>query len=337
MRLTLLSVLLVACDGDKGETPDTTAGDDTGEGGGGSVWSAAGSGTAYFADGAEDNSLFHLELGRCEPPAEGKAYFGFVSRGGEDPIALGEIPVTGEDVIYDGETGVNAIVEGYYTFEAWHNDSGVLGEGDPLWAGEIDTTVYAVIQNLLIASDSTPEGEGSLRSLETTVQDIRDDALAVIGTSPGVDALNDAGEGYYNAINGTETDLNGGGAVVYGEHLPILGETGYLELIFADFDAASGELEPGDPVKELVADAYDCAQRIEDYASAASLHAQIAAVSAADTTAQAEIYDMSDQLGYALDGYDDDEDGSIDVATEGTIECAVDYVSQMAQMAVNHR
>src|SRR4051812_22504206 len=88
----LVFTIFVGCTGtDKAATETDGTGDDSGAGGSGTTWRAEGSGSAYFADGSEDDSLFHLEVSRAAPPRDGEAYYGFVSRGGADPIALGEI------------------------------------------------------------------------------------------------------------------------------------------------------------------------------------------------------------------------------------------------------
>lgn len=321
-----------ASDKDGSETGD----EDTGEGGGtGTLWRPTGAGYAYFSDGMSDNSLFHLELTRCIPPKEGEEYYGFVSKGGTAPVALGAITVSGEEVVFDNDIGINALIEGYDTFEAWANVDGLQGSGEHLWTGQVDPIIYGVVQNLVIASEVTPTGEGSLRSVETAVEGLRDYGQAAVDGGFSLPEIHTTAEGMMNAIRGTTEDSNEDGSVdVFGEHLGLIGAGGYVELIKADLTAASNQVDPGNPIKDYANYAYDCTQKIETHADAAGRDAEGASVTGSDESALSRLTDSIEGLDYALVGLDENEDGLIDDFTEGTIECAIRYVSQMAQMNV---
>lgn len=330
--------LLSACTGKDGTDPDDTdiEGDDTGGGGTGSLWRAAGSGTAYFADGTVDNSLFHLEMTRCTEPREGEAYYGWVSKGGLEPIGLGEITVEAEEVYFEGDIGVNAIIEGYDTFEAWAGEDAATAQesGTELWAGRVDTVVYDVIQTLVIASDETPDGQGSLRSVETAVQALRDEGQAALDATFDQDSFTATCEGIANALEGVEEDRNDDGTTsTIPDQFGVLNEGGYIDLILADLTAASAQVDPGNPIKDYANYAYDCAQNIEAHAFIASIDADVGSVCLSEDTCDIRLSDAVLELDYALDGQDADESGTIDLL-EGTIECAIGYVSQMAQMTV---
>jgi hypothetical protein len=320
---------------DKGD-PTETGLDDTGGGGTGSLWRAAGSGTAYFADGSVDNSLFHLELTRCVEPREGEAYYGWVSKAGLEPIGLGEITVDAEEVYFEGDIGVNAIIEGYDTFEAWAGADAATAQesGTELWAGRVDTVVYDVIQTLVIASDDTPDGQGSLRSVETAVQALRDEGQTALDATFDQDSFTATCEGIANALEGVDEDRNDDGTTsTIPDQFGVLNEGGYIDLILADLTAASAQVDPGNPIKDYANYAYDCAQNIETHALIASIDADVGSVCLSEETCDIRLQDALTELDYALDGEDVDENGSIDLL-EGTIECAIGYVSQMAQMTV---
>ena len=123
-------IVLVACSGtgsksESGGGDSSIATDDTGGGGGsGDKWLPAGTGFGWFVDGTTDNSVFHLEMAQTRPPKDGEAYYGWISKSGQDPIALGEIPVTGEDLIFEADLGADAVLGGYDTFEAYATDNG---------------------------------------------------------------------------------------------------------------------------------------------------------------------------------------------------------------------
>jgi hypothetical protein len=333
--------LLAGCDGPSASDKDTapTEEDDTGGGGSGTLWRPAGEGMAYFLDGAEDNSLFHLEMTRCNEPREGEAYYGWVSRAGEDPITVGEIAVTNEEVIFEYDIGTNAIIGGYDTFEAWATDNGGSArEGTQVWTAQVDPVIYGVVQTLLISSDATPDNEGSLRSVETAVQDIAAKGQDIVDGSFVLANFKSDSESIANAIYGVEEDRNDDGTVsLMDGQLGVLQDGGYIDLILSDLDAASAQVDPGNPIKDYANYAYDCTQAIQSHAEYAAIDADIASVCLEESSCDSRMQQVVEELGYALNGQDLNEDGIIDDLanpTEGTIECAIGYVSQMAQMSV---
>ncbi len=338
LLLALITGISVGCTGTDGtDKADTdTPEDDTGGGGTGDLWRPAGSGVAYFLDGADDNSLFHLELTRCTDPAEGEAYYGWVSKGGEEAISVGEITVTNEEVYFEYDIGENAIIAGYDTFEAWATDNGgTAREGRELWTGQVDPVIYDVIQNLLIQSDATPDSQGSLRSVESAVQNVKVVAQTAIDDSFNQATFRAAAESVANSLEGTDDDRNDDGRVdVIEGQLGVLGEGGYVELILADLDSASAQVDPGNPIKDYANYAYDCTQAIEEHAFYAAINADVASICLEEASCETQMQEAIVEIDYALVGYDENEDGTIDLLTEGTIECAINYISQMAQMTV---
>ncbi len=343
MGLVVLPAVLGGCDGTADGNVDDTAvvvEDDTGGGGTGTIWRASGAGTAYFLDGALDNSLFHLELTRCTPPREGEAYFGWVSNAGADRIALGEIVVDGEEVIFEADIGANAIIRGYDTFEAWATtNGGTAPEGEQLWVGQVDPVIYGVIQTLLIASDATPDGEGSLRSVEASVQTIREEAQGFIDRTFDLARSQDGAEGVSNALYGTEDDRNDDGTVSVMEgQIGVLNDAGYIEIIKADLAVAAEQVDPSNPIRDYINYAYDCTKAIGGHAEDAAIDADIGSICMDEGSCDGRFQNVLDGLGFALDGADLNEDGVIDdfsEPAEGTIECAISFVSQMAQMTVD--
>jgi hypothetical protein len=339
LLLGWIAGLAVGCTGGSADGKDDTADteEDTGGGGTGDLWRASGSGVAYFLDGSGDNSLFHMELTRCTPPAEGEAYYGWVSRGGEDAIALGEITVTNEEVYFEADIGENAIIGGYDTFEAWATDNGgTAREGTLLWQGQVDAVVYDVIQNLLISSDATPDGQGSLRSVESAVQALRNAGQEVVDAGFVQSEFQAAGEAIANGLEGTSEDHNDDGTVsTLPDQLGVLSDGGYIDLILSDLDAATLQVDPGNPIKDYINYAYDCTQAIETHARYAAVSADVVSICLSEDSCESRMLDALTELGYALDGQDLNEDGTIDLLTEGTIECALSYVSEMVQMAVS--
>jgi hypothetical protein len=339
LLLAGITGLSIGCTGaatdDKVDTAEAT--DDTGGGGSGELWRPSGSGVAYFLDGTAGNSLFHLELTRCTEPAEGEAYYGWVSRGGADPIPLGEIACSNEEVYFEHDIGENAIIGGYDTFGAWATDDGgaTPGTGTALWAGQVDPVVYGVIQELLIASDVTPDGQGSLRAVSAAVASASQLAQDTMGAPYDANAYNAAGESIANTLDGAMEDRDGDGtASSIAGLLPVLGAGGYLEIIFDDLQSATARVEPGNPIKDYIEHAYDCTENIETHVYNASISADIAAVCLSESSCDTRFEDVVEDLGYALSGYDANEDGTVDLLTEGTIDCAITYASEMAQMAV---
>ena len=335
----MAALFLTGCDGAaKEDSSDSADEDDTGSGGG-NTWRAAGSGKAWFVDGASDGSRLHLEVSRTMPPKEGERYWGYVTRGGADVIPLGEIVVTGEDVIYDGEIGLNAIMEGYDGFAAFAGTEDVYGEGAPLWVGSVDTTVYGVIESLLLSSTELG-GEGSLRAVETAVQTLADRLRQSIDGTDDVDTLNADAEAVANGIRGAATaeDLDLNGTIeVEDVGRAIYGDDSYVDLILGDLVVAAGVVDPTGTQRDYINYAADCVGRVEDFARYAAIDAGAATGAAGASVAEGQMENAHENLIFALDGKDEDDSGSIDLSTEGTIECALEWVSRLGEMDVGLR
>jgi len=329
--------------GGKGGGGDDTGepADDTGDDGGSiDEWTPAGSGLGYLLDGTTDNSLFYMELENVPMPSLGKSYYGWLSGGTEGDIYLGEIVVEAEgDLIFEADVELNALLAGYDTFEAWQGTSeDARTNGSSLWYGQIDADLKEAYLSLILSSDVTPEGEGSLRSLETTCETIIAHSEAVVAQTLEVSEIWAEAEAMSNAITGEEADLDGNGTALTIEGImPILGEDGLVELIYDDLGVASGAVEHGHPIKDLASDAYDCVQLVDGFAEDAADWAGLASVCGEEGACDGMLEDAAAELQWALDGFDADADGEIDLATEGTIECALVYASQMAYLDVYAR
>jgi hypothetical protein len=93
-------------------------------------------------------------------------------------------------------------------------------------------------------------------------------------------------------------------------------------------------LQSDEEVRDAFDNAYDCVERVEAYANAAATKASVASCGA-QTCCEGIFGDVIENLGYALDGYDFDEDDFIDIETEGTVECAIEFVSRLISFPVS--
>ena len=332
---------------DKGTSDDTSAppiqtSDDTGggsgSGGASDTWRPSGQGEAWLLDGDEDNSLFRLELDYALVPRDGEGYFGWLSGDGVESVDLGPIDVSDDfTVIFEYELGFNALRDGYDRFDAYAgpNQAAARTSGTHLWSGLIDPDLRAAYEELLIGSAGTVEEEGTLRSIQTTAERI----LVYVQETIGMERMTEVhqrAEAVSNAILGEEEDLDDDGEArtVLGTQ-PILGDEGLISMVLSGLDIASGSVEPGHPIKDLANWAYDCTQRIESYAETAYSRARISTVCASVSSCDDGMEDAEANLGWAMSGQDLDEDGSIEINEEGTIECAIFHVSRMAVMEVS--
>jgi hypothetical protein len=344
MSFMLISALS-ACTGgtDKGGSDDTgvppISTDDSGGGGGGggNTWVPSGRGEALLLDGAEDNSLFHLDLEYALDPRDGEGYFGFL--GGEDveEIALGPIDVQADGVVlFEADVGFNALLEGYDRFDAWSgvDESSARSKGTHLWTGQVDPKLRSAYEGLLISAEGTPDGEGTLRAVETTTETIKQHVVDTLGMED-LNEVHIRAEATANAIQGTDEDIDGDGtgATLEGT-MAILGETGLIVQILSGLDVASAAVEPGHPVNDLANWAYDCTQRIESFAEEAYTRTRIVTACASTKSCDDNLLQADENLGWALEGLDLDDDKVVDLRDEGTIDCAIYYVSKMAVMDV---
>lgn len=341
-----LGALLAAGCGDKdgGGGGDDTGGDGAGEGGGGEgggsgggdTWRASGIGTAYYADGATDGSLFHLEMQAVPDPREGEAYYGWVVNEAGDSIALGQIPITGSDVVFEADVGVNALLEGYSRFEAYAgsgDDANV--SGDALWVGTVDPDLEDAYEQMLLSTAEVPGQEGSARAIQTTIEAALALAQDTIDNTTDIGQMQNRGERISNALTGLEEDLKpDGSANSIDDTHPILGEGGGADLVLRDLDQASASVGPGHPVKDLANWSYDCTQEVERHAEDAAGQAAIATAAASIDQGRQRMINVVEMLNYAIDGEDQNDDGSVDPISEGALTCALDYINQMAFMEV---
>jgi len=337
-------VLATACgDKDGGGSADTGGDGSGGDGGGGDgggdggpEWRASGLGTAYFADGAEDGSLFHLEMQAVPDPREGEAYYGWILNPAGDSIALGEIPVTGTDVVFEADVGLNALLEGYTRFEAYAgsgDDANVSGEA--LWVGSVDPALEDAYQQMLLSTEEVPGQEGSVRAIQTTIEAALALAQDTIDNEVDLEQLKNRGERISNAITGLEEDLKPDGSAnsIDAVH-PILGEGGGADLVLRDLDQASASVGPGHPVKDLANWSYDCTQEVERHAEDAAGQAAVATAVASVDQGKQRMQNVVDMLNQAIEGEDQNEDGTVDPITEGALTCALGYIGQMAFLEV---
>jgi hypothetical protein len=340
-----LGTLLAGGCGDKaGGGGDDTGGGGEGDGGGGEgggsgggdTWRPSGLGTAYFADGSEDGSLFHLEMQAVPDPREGEAYYGWILNADGESIALGEIPVSGPDVTFEADVGLNALLAGYNRFEAYAgsgDDANVSGEA--LWVGTVDPTLQDAYQQMLLSTEEVPGQEGSARAIQTTIEAAMALAQDTLDNTTDLVQLKNRGERISNALSGEEEDLlvDGSANSIDDVH-PILGEGGGADLVLRDLDQASASVGPGHPVKDLANWSYDCTEEVARHADDAAAQAAIATAVASVDQGKQRMQNVIESLQYAIDGEDQNEDGSVDPIDEGALTCALGFINQMAFIEV---
>lgn len=347
MRFVMFAVplgFIVGCPAPQDSATSTEeTGQDTASGGGQEDnWRASGAGFAYFSDGEADNSLFRLELSRALPPRDGEHYYGFVSSPTSGLVPVGEITLNGEDVDFSADIGENAVVAGFNHFEAWQSDGdGSTPDGDPVWEGNVDSTVFEVVQRLLIANPDTPTGEGSLRGLETQLEFLRDEASAASTGGLTLEELNLVGEKIGNGLEDPTVDANNDGDDdLYENNYAVeaddkKGDSGYVELITEDFTNAALALDPRDPIRGYIEVAIDgvqlCDYQVAHFAAPA---ARQAGSSSNEDIAKDDLATVAEDLQKYLDGFDADGDGTEEDFEIG-IEDSIDLTSQMAQMTVD--
>jgi hypothetical protein len=204
----------------------------------------------------------------------------------------------------------------------------------------MDTTVLDVIQSLLIYSPDTTGNEGTLRALETRVEFLVAEAAAVSGAGLTIDELNTIAEKLANALEDPADDWDDDRTLeTYDSELAVQGDeddggSGLVELIYADYAAAAAVLDPLDPIRKNIEDAYDGIQFCEFWAERAANEAKNAAATGNEGTAEQKIATVAEEMGWTLTGYDINEDGTIDSQTEVGLEWAIEQTSLMARMDV---
>lgn len=341
MRRGLLMLVLLAApgcvlDGFGNNGDDTADSDDQNGGGGGNQdqWRARGQGKVYLLDGTADHSLVSIEITNTLEPADGEAYYGWLRGGSAGDLFLGEIPVDNDVVLHEVDVGLNAFREGYTQFEAYASASepSAPGEGTALWSGQLPEDAVVKLESLLVNGGAG--GEGSLRDVETTVEVILAYGQSKIDAYPGDLEMRESCEAVANAIMGYDRDLSQNGTVT---EIPdrgpsLLGETdGQLTAIEADvlvaFDAFGGSAADDD-IRVAFVDASTCIGNIEQHADEAVSWAGTGTVCGAESACTSYMLSAITNLGYGLDGVDENEDGSID-QDEGTVECAIEALSRL--------
>ena len=148
-------------------------------------WVPTGEGTAYFLDGLQSNSLFTLEMIIITPPPTKDAYAGYLVGEGIGDVYLGPVPVTEETLFWQSEANLNALQNGYNRFEIRLTSSSQV-----IYEGQVDPVIEATYDRLLISSPSTPDGDGSLREIQQTLQALIDHQNSLLTISGDVPCSN---------------------------------------------------------------------------------------------------------------------------------------------------
>ncbi len=323
-------------DGDDGGDGGGDGGDDGGDGGGGGdTWRPGGLGEAYFADGTTDGSRFHLEMQAVPDPRDGEAYYGWLLEPGGQSIALGEITVSGGEVLFETDVGLNALLDGYTRFEAYAGGADANVSGEALWVGTVDPDLEDAYQQLLLSTEEVPGQEGSIRAIQTTIEAALTLAQDTADNVTDLPTMQARAEQISNALTGLAEDLRPDGtAETIADTHPVLGEGGGVDLVLRDLDQASASVEPGNPVKDLANWSYDCTQEVERHADDAAGVAAIVTASASVDAGATRLRQVVETLEYAIAGEDQNDDGNVDPIDEGALNCALDFVNQMAFLEV---
>ena len=332
---------LVACTGggpgnkddgdDTGDAPDTGLPD---------LWRAKGSGFVYLLDGTDDHSRVVVEVAGTLTPRATEGYYGWLLGGRAGHLAMGPFDVVEGEVSFDEEHGFNLFDDGYASFESYVTETAPVspGNGTPLWGGAIPEEALAAVTSLLVESTSTPEGDGSLRSVESALEVIRAVAQAGIDGFVDLPTCANTTEAIYNAIGASSENIGGSDTVslIPGIELGIAStepaEVTHVSLVFDDlttaFYALGGITDIDEFQREAIDKAHDCIERVQAHADAARHHALVASC-AAQSCCDGIFNNIIEDLTLALDGEDIDEDGAIDLENEGTVECGIEFVSRL--------
>ena len=109
---------------------------------------------------------------------------------------------------------------------------------------------------------------------------------------------------------------------------------GGADLVLRDLDQASASVGPGHPVKDLANWSYDCTEEVARHADDAAAQAAIATAVASVDQGKQRMQNVIESLQYAIDGEDQNEDGSVDPIDEGALTCALGFINQMAFIEV---
>lgn len=343
--ILLLSAFL-ACESVEEKQTDTGSETENGEPASeetGPPWVPTGNGMAYFLDGLQSNSLFTLEMDVITPPPTDDAYSGYLVGENIADVYLGPIPVTDTTLLWQSEANLNALQNGYNRFEIRLSST-----DEVIYAGQVDPVIEETYHRLLISSPSTPDGDGSLREIQETLQALIDHHNNLLTISGDIPALTAGVEQTLNTALVVEDDYDKNGTVEQiADYLPLIGENlaetyeldNLRNLVLEDLRQASTaahEISPTHPIKDLANYAYDCTQLVGTYVqeSTDELNSVAQGFTTEEVAIKERITNSNQFLQYAFEGYDIDENGSIDDFTEGTINCSIYYISQMAYMEV---
>ena len=347
-RLMILLSMFLACDPEIDKEADT--GSDEAENSDspneldGQPWIPTGQGQAYFLDGLQPNSLFTLEMDIITPPPDGDSYTGYLIGEEIAESYLGPVPVTETTLFWQSEANLNALQNGYTRFEIR-----LASTGEAVYAGQVDPVVAQTYERLLISSPATPDGDGSLREIQQTLQALLDHQNSLLTISGDVAALTAGVEKTLNTALTVEDDYDKNGTIEnLPDLLPLIGESlaetyeldNLRNLVLEDLRQASTaahEISPTHPIKDLANYAYDCTQLVGTYVQDATdeLGSVANGFTQEEEAIKERITTSNQFLQYAFDGYDINEDGSIDDFTEGTINCSIYYISKFAYMEVD--
>jgi hypothetical protein len=316
---------------DTGVEPDTGLPD---------LWRAKGSGFAYLLDGTDDHSRVVVEVTGTLTPRDTEGYYGWLLGGRAGQLAMGPFDVVEGEVSFSEEHGFNLFDDGYASFESYVSETAPVspGNGTPLWGGAIPEEALAAVTSLLVENTTTSGGEGSLRSVETALEEIRAFAQAGIDDFVDLPTCANTTEAIYNAIGASSENIGGSDevSVIPGIQLGIAStdpaEVTHVSLVFEDlttaFYALGGTTDIEDFQREAIDQAHDCIERVQAHADAARNHALVASC-AAQSCCDGIFNNIVEDLTLALDGEDADEDGNIDLENEGTVECGIEFVSRL--------
>jgi hypothetical protein len=345
MRALMLFGLVVsgsiACTG--GGPGNKDGGDDTGgapDTGLPDLWRAKGAGFAYLLDGTSDHSRLVVEVTGTLTPRDTEGYYGWLFGGRNGHLSMGPFDVVEGEVSFAEEYGFNLFDDGYASFESYVSESPPVspGNGTPLWGGAIPDEALVAVTALLVESTATPEGDGSLRSVESTLELIRAVAQAGIDDFVDLPTCSNTTEAIYNAIGATAVNIGGSDTVSLIPDIELgiastdPAEVTHVSLVFDDlttaFYALGGTTDIEDFQREAIDRAYDCIERVLSHADAARDHALVASC-AAQSCCDSIFSNIIEDLTLALDGEDEDGDGAIDLENEGTVECGIEFVSRL--------
>jgi hypothetical protein len=306
-------------------------------------WYPTGSGRAYYLDGLISNSLLVIEMNLITPPPEGDMLVAFLMGDGLEDIYAGPLPTDGTVLSWQSEVNRDALIEGYDRMEIRLQNRGDIG-----YSGGIDPVVYSTYGTLLLESPDSLSGKGLLREMQQIIQTIYATQESMVAVTGDTSTQDSQAEGVLNTIFGQGTDYNTDGTIdVLPDTMPLIGQnfadtadlSNLRNLILRDLtlaSAAAHEISPLHPIKDLANVAYDCTQMIGTHIRTAAQETDNVALRQVTEEADidARLTQSNVYLTHALEGFDTNEDGTLDDGTEGALRCTLEQVAQMAIMEI---